>query len=106
MLGLHEKILEESKKKENKGSCGLLKELHSIEKCTRNLSEVLDSVHVPMEAEKEAEVRQMVQELAGVCSVLKEGLEPLERQVREVFYRIVRCRTEGLDCMGKSHGGE
>lgn len=107
VLGLHEKILEESKKKERKGSSGLLKEVHCIEKCMRSLSELLDSVvEVPMGEEKEAELREVVQELAGVCAVLKEGLEPLERQVREVFYRIVRSRTEGLDCMGKSHAGE
>ncbi|KAJ6825597.1 uncharacterized protein M6B38_377160 [Iris pallida] len=106
VLSLHEKILEESKKKERKNSCGLLREIHQIERTTRGLMDVLDSVQVPMGDEKEAEVRQMVGELAQVCEVLREGLAPLERQVREVFHRIVRSRTEGLDCLTKPHNGE
>jgi hypothetical protein len=28
---------------------------------------------------------------------MKDGLEPLERQVRDVFHRIVRSRMEGFD---------
>ncbi|KAJ6845795.1 uncharacterized protein M6B38_285700 [Iris pallida] len=106
VLSLHEKILEESKKKERKNSCGLLKEIHQIERITRGLMDVLDSVQAPMGEEKETEVRQMVGELMQVCEVLKEELEPLERQVRLVFHRIVRSRTEGLDCLNKPHNGE
>ena len=42
-------------------------------------------------------MREAAAELAAVCSAMKDGLEPLERQVREVFHRIVRSRMEGLD---------
>nr|XP_010911996.1 UPF0496 protein 4 [Elaeis guineensis] len=106
VLSLHERIVEESKKKDRKNSSGLLKEIHQIEKCTRQLAELMDSVQFPLTEEKEAEVRQRVQELAEVCNALKEGLDPLERQVREVFHRIVRSRTEGLDSISRSHNPE
>ncbi|XP_074576856.1 protein BYPASS1-LIKE-like [Curcuma longa] len=98
-LTLHEKIVEESKKKERKNSPGLLKEIHLIEKCVHHLMEVIDVAQLPLSEEKEMEVRQQMQELAQIYETIKEGLDPLERQVREVFLRIVRSRTEGLDCL-------
>lgn len=104
MLLLHEKILEESKKRERKNACGLLREIYQIEKSTRLMNELLDSVQFPMTEEKEGEVRQRVQELSMICERIKEGLDPLERQVREVFHKIVRSRTEGLDCFGRGQG--
>ncbi|XP_008785837.2 UPF0496 protein 4 [Phoenix dactylifera] len=103
VLSLHERIVDESKKKDRKNSSGLLKEIHQIEKCTRQLAELMDSIQFPLTEEKEAEVRQGVQELLAVCDALKEGLDPLERQVREVFHRIVRSRTECLDSISRSH---
>lgn len=101
MLSLHERIMEESKKRERKNACGLLKEIHQIEKYARVMNELADSVHFPLTEEKEGEVRQRVQEIAQVCDALKDGLDPLERQVREVFHRIVRSRTEGLETLGR-----
>ncbi|KAK7357226.1 hypothetical protein VNO80_16510 [Phaseolus coccineus] len=101
LLSLHERIMEESKKRERKNSCGLLREIHQIEKCSRLMNELSDSVHFPLTEEKEREVRQIVQEVSQVCDALKDGLDPLERQVREVFHRIVRSRTEGLDSLGR-----
>ncbi|TKY51402.1 BYPASS-related protein [Spatholobus suberectus] len=101
LLSLHERIMEESKKRERKNSCGLLKEIHQIEKCARGMNELADSVHFPLTEEKEWEVRQIVQDVSQVCDALKDGLDPLERQVREVFHRIVRGRTEGLDALGR-----
>ncbi|KAG1363204.1 UPF0496 protein 4 [Cocos nucifera] len=106
VLSLHERIVEESKKKDRKNSNGLLKEIHQIERCTRQLAELMDSVQFPLTEEKEAEVRRGVQELAEVCDALKEGLDPLERQVRDVFHRIVRSRTEGLDSISRSNNPE
>uniref|UniRef100_A0A7N0TAX0 Uncharacterized protein n=1 Tax=Kalanchoe fedtschenkoi TaxID=63787 RepID=A0A7N0TAX0_KALFE len=104
ILSLHEQILEESKKRDRKNACGLLREIHQIEKCGRHMSELVDSVHFPLTEEKEAEVRSGVAELAQVYEVLKDGLEPLEHQVREVFRRIVRNRTEGLGSLGRPYG--
>ncbi|CAL9752997.1 unnamed protein product [Musa acuminata subsp. burmannicoides] len=104
IMSLHERILEESKKKDRKHSAGLLKEIEKIDKCVHHLRELIDAVQFPMTEEEEVEVMQGVQELAQVCEVLKEGLDPVERQVREVFVRIVRSRKEGLD--GLLNGAE
>ncbi|WOL12725.1 hypothetical protein Cni_G21492 [Canna indica] len=105
IMSLHETILEESKKKDRKNSIGLLKEIHQTEKCVQNLIELLDSnAQLPMTKEKEAEVREAVKELAQVCDAMKEGLDPLDRQIREIFLRIVRSRAEGLD--SSLHGAE
>ncbi|KAF7812830.1 UPF0496 protein 4-like [Senna tora] len=106
MLSLHERIIEESKKRERKNACGLMKEIHQIEKCARVMNELADSVHFPLTEKKEEEVRQRVKELSEVCEVLRDGLDPLERQVREVFHRIVRSRTEGLDSLGRPNFAE
>lgn len=100
MLSLHERILEESKKKERRNACGLLREIYQIEKSSRLMNELADSVQFPLTEEKEMEVKKRVEELSMVYEVMKKGLEPLERQVREVFHRIVRSRTEGLDRLG------
>ncbi|KAG6499228.1 protein ROH1-like [Zingiber officinale] len=104
ITALHERIFEESKKKDRRNSCGLLKEILVTEKCSRQLLELLDpEIEFPLTEEKEKELRQGVGELAEVCDSLKEGLNTLERQVRDIFLRIVRSRTEGLDCLSKSH---
>ncbi|KAK7270952.1 hypothetical protein RJT34_26497 [Clitoria ternatea] len=99
---LHERILEEFKKRERKNSPGLMREIHQIEKCARVINELADSVQFPLSEEKGEEVKQRVQDVSRVCEAFKSGLDPLERQVREVFHRIVRSRTDGLD----SHGRE
>ncbi|KAJ0615291.1 hypothetical protein HanIR_Chr02g0072431 [Helianthus annuus] len=52
---------------------------------------------------KEEEVRKRANELRVVHGSLKIGLDPLEKQVREVFHRIVKSRTEGLDLIARGH---
>ncbi|KAG1331070.1 UPF0496 protein 4 [Cocos nucifera] len=99
ILSLHERIVEESKKKDRKNSSGLLKEIHQIEKCARHLTELMDAIHFPVTEEKEAGIRHRVEELARVCESMKGGLDPLERQVRKVFHRIVLSRSEGLNSL-------
>lgn len=103
ILSLHERILEESKKRDRRNSCGLLKEIHQIEKCARYMNEITDSIQFPLSEEREGEVRQRVEELRLVYGAIKDGLDPLEKQVREVFHRIVRSRTEGLDSTGRAN---
>uniref|UniRef100_A0ACD5Y9J1 Uncharacterized protein n=1 Tax=Avena sativa TaxID=4498 RepID=A0ACD5Y9J1_AVESA len=98
---LYERVLEESKKKDRKHSCGLLKEIHQIERWSRQLMEITDAAQFPLGKEKDAEVREAAEELVQVCETLKEGLDPLERQVREMFHRIVRTRTEILDRLSR-----
>ncbi|KAG9143768.1 hypothetical protein Leryth_011429 [Lithospermum erythrorhizon] len=96
---LHEKILEESKKKDRKNACGLLKEIHEVEKCVRQMNELIDTVQFPLTEEKERDVREKVKDIGMVYDGIKEGLDPLEHQVREVFHRIVRSRSDGLDAI-------
>lgn len=97
LMSLHERILEESKKKDRRNACGLLKEIHEIEKSVRRVNELINSVHFPLSEEKEGEARKIVDEVRAVFGALNEGLNPLECRVREVFHKIVRCRTEGLE---------
>ncbi|KAF8660023.1 hypothetical protein HU200_058108 [Digitaria exilis] len=103
---LYDRILEESKKKDRKNSCGLLKEIHHIELCSRHLMDITDTAEFPLPEDKDADVQEAAQELVQLCKSLKDGLDPLERQVREMFHRIVRTRTEILDCLSKPHGTE
>ncbi|RLM65605.1 uncharacterized protein C2845_PM16G24750 [Panicum miliaceum] len=102
---LYDRIIEESKK-DRKNSCGLLKEIHQIELCSRHLMDITDTAEFPLPEERDADVQEAARELVQVCQSLKDGLDPLERQVREMFHRIVRTRTEILDCLSRPHGTE
>ncbi|KAL6504479.1 hypothetical protein OROGR_026402 [Orobanche gracilis] len=101
ILSLHERIMEESKKRDRRNSCGLLREIYEIEKCLRSLNELTDSVKFPMGEVKEREIRERVDEVGIVYEAIKDGLDPLEKRVREVFRQIVRGRTEGLDSVNR-----
>ncbi|KAJ1411780.1 Protein BYPASS-related [Sesbania bispinosa] len=94
--GLQEKIAEEWKKKEKKGSVGLLEEMQKMEKLGQSLIEFADSFQFPAETERLDEVKGQVEELGEICRKMEEGLEPLQQQIREVFHRLVRSRTEFL----------
>ncbi|KAK6947828.1 Protein ROH1-like [Dillenia turbinata] len=97
MFGLQEKIAEEWKRKEKKGSAGLLEELQKIDKLGQSLFELANSYSYPPEEQKVEEIIALVGEVADTCRKMEEGLIPLQRQVREVFHRIVRSRTEVLE---------
>ncbi|CAL5185423.1 unnamed protein product [Lathyrus oleraceus] len=97
---LHERISDESKKRERKNTCGLLKEIQKIEKCARVMNDMADSLEFPLSEDKEDEVRVKVEDVVNVCEGLKDGLDTLERQVREVFHKLVRGRMEGIDFLG------
>jgi Protein BYPASS1-related len=102
VYSIYEKVLEEWKRREKKSNSGLLKEIGEIERVSRQLGEIIDAAQFPLEKEKVVEIKEVARELGKVSSVLKEGLDPLERQVREVFNRLVRSRTEGLDSLSRS----
>ncbi|KAL6906125.1 hypothetical protein ACP4OV_003726 [Aristida adscensionis] len=97
LLTLQERLNEEGKRKDRRHSSGLLKEIHSLEKSTQKLAEAIDAAPIPLFGDRETDVREAAAELAAVCAAMRDGLEPLERQVREVFHRIVRSRVDGLD---------
>lgn len=99
MISLQEKIGEEWKKKEKKGTVGLLEEVQRMEKLALALVEFADSFQFPLEDEKVEEVAIQVAEMAEICRKMEEGLVPLQLQVREVFHRIVRSRVEVLDVL-------
>ncbi|XP_059653387.1 protein BYPASS1-LIKE-like [Cornus florida] len=101
LILLHDRIVEESKKRDRRNSNGLLKEIYQIEKCTRHMTDMVDSAQFPLKEEQKEEVGQGVQELSQVFDVCKKGLDPLERQVREVFQKIMSCRTEGLEFLSR-----
>lgn len=104
LVSLYERIMEESKKRDRRNSCGLMKEIYDIEKCVRVMNELSDCVEFPLTEEREREVKQRVDEIGKIYEAIKEGLDPLERLVREVFRRIVRSRSEGLDSIGRANG--
>ncbi|KAJ4950556.1 hypothetical protein NE237_027388 [Protea cynaroides] len=99
IIGLQERIAEEWKKKEKKKSAGLLDEMQRLERCGQALIEFSDSFQYPAEAEKLEEVAMHVAELTETCKKMDEGLLPLQSQLREMFHRIVRSRTEILDVL-------
>uniref|UniRef100_A0A5B6YQB8 Uncharacterized protein n=1 Tax=Davidia involucrata TaxID=16924 RepID=A0A5B6YQB8_DAVIN len=103
LLLLHDRIIEESKKRERRNSNGLLREIYQIEKCVRHLTDLVDSAQFPLMEEQKEEMAQRVQELAVVFDVCKVGLDPLERQVREVFHKIMNCRTEGIEFVNRAN---
>ncbi|CAM8972354.1 hypothetical protein QQ045_028724 [Rhodiola kirilowii] len=97
---LHEQIMEASKKERN-NSHGLLKEIIQTEKCSRHMTSVIDSAQFPLSDEQKRETEQGVAELAFACESLKKGLQSLERQVRDIFRKIMNCRIEGLGMLDK-----
>jgi hypothetical protein len=98
LLALQERLADEGRRRDRRSSPGLLMEIHALEKTAQRLAEVIDAALVfPLAGDREAEIRGAAAELAAVCAAMKDGLDPLEKQIREVFHRIVRSRMEGLD---------
>lgn len=106
LMSLLNRILEESKKREHRNSNGLLREICQVEKSARHMTDLADSVQFPLSEDQKMEVEHRVQEIALVCETFRNGLDPLERQVREVFRRIMNCRTEGLDILNRGKDQE
>jgi len=67
-----------------------------MEKLGQSLIEFADSFQFPPETERLDEMKKNVEELAEICKKMDEGLEPMQQQIREVFHRVVRSRTEFL----------
>lgn len=103
---LHERITEESKKREKRNSNGLLKEINEMEKCARYMTDFIDSAEIPLTDEQRSELENGIGEMVSVCGALKNGLDPLELQVRESFRKIMSCRIEGLDLLAGVNSSE
>ncbi|KAI3820339.1 hypothetical protein L1987_07885 [Smallanthus sonchifolius] len=103
MNSLEERILQEYKKRDKSNSCGLLKEIHMIESFACFMNRFIDSVQFPLTKEHKEEAKKRFEELKIVYESLKNGLDPLERQVRSVFHQIILCRIEGLNSNTRRH---
>lgn len=100
---IHTRVLDESKKREHKNSPGLLQEIHQMEKSINLISDLIDSVQqFPLTEEQQKEVKDGVEEISLVCNSCKNGLDTFDRQLREVFRKIMYCRTEGLGALSSS----
>lgn len=97
ICGLQEKIAEEWKRKEKRGCSGILDEVAKVEKLAHSLVEFADNFQYPMEEEKEVEAAAKVAKLSEVCLRMEDGLGPLQRQIREVFNRLVKNRADVLE---------
>ena len=93
VMSLHDKIMDESKKRDKKKACGLLKEINLMEKNTRMLSELIDSDNFSLTDDNALKVKERVEELMQVRESMKEGLDPFERKVRDVFHRMKNRKT-------------
>ncbi|XP_057451149.1 protein ROH1-like [Lotus japonicus] len=102
VASLYERIMEESKKRERRNSNGLLKEIYQVELNSRHMTDLVDSAQFPLTEEQKMEVEQDLKVLVDVCEAFRGGLDLLEHQVREVFRKIMTCRTEGLDYLATS----
>ncbi|GAB4834455.1 hypothetical protein Ancab_032711 [Ancistrocladus abbreviatus] len=102
MYGLQEKIAEDWRKKEKRGSAGLMEEVVKVVKTVQSLLDIFEKFQFPMAEQKQVEVARLVAELAETCRRMEEGLGPLQQQIREVFHRIVRSRAEVLDMLDQA----
>ncbi|KAM3377606.1 protein ROH1 [Capsicum galapagoense] len=100
---LHGRIMDEAKKPERRNSNGLLKEIYQLEKCVHHLTDLIDSAQLPLTEGLMEEIKMGGQDLSAVCEDLKAGLSPLERHLKEVFRKIMSCRTEGLELLGSAN---
>ncbi|XP_052206035.1 protein ROH1-like [Diospyros lotus] len=101
LLLLHDRVMDEAKKRDRRNSSVLLKEVYEIDKCIRHMSDLVDSVHIPLTEQQKEELQKGVQELAVAFDACKNGLDPLEPEVREVFRKIMSCRIEGLELFNR-----
>ncbi|KAL3651571.1 hypothetical protein CASFOL_004573 [Castilleja foliolosa] len=99
---LQSRIIDESKKRDRRNSSGLLKEIYKIEKNVHHMTDLIDSVaQFPISEEMKDDVKDNVNELSLVCEVCKSALDPLERKLRDTFRKVMNCRAEGIEFLGK-----
>lgn len=98
MIELQERITGEWRRSRLRGSsAGLLAEFQRMEKPMRELMEAMGERGAA--ASRAEEVAARAGELAEACRKLSEGVGPLEKQVREVFHRLVGSRAEVIRCV-------
>lgn len=73
-----------------------------MEKIGLSLLEFTERFRFPAEEEEE-EVAEKVEEMDEICRGMEVGLEDLQRQVREVFHRLVKSRLEIVSLLDQAH---
>ncbi|KAL1802099.1 hypothetical protein ACET3Z_030746 [Daucus carota] len=96
-------IMDESKREDRRNSVGLLKEISQLENSVRHVTDLVDYASFPLTDEQKEEAKQGVEELKVICEICKNGMDPLDRQLREVFRKIMSCRAEGLELLGRTN---
>lgn len=94
-VSISERIGEEMKRKEVRIG-GLMEEMVRMERIGLKLMEFSEGFRFNGEVEVVAEVAKMEE----ICRKMEDGLEMLQRRVREVFHRLVKSRSEILDVIG------
>ncbi|KAL9685704.1 hypothetical protein QQ045_023155 [Rhodiola kirilowii] len=79
-----------------------MEEMQKVEKLGASLIEFANNFQFSMEGDKEESVVGQANELGDICKRLDEGLLPLQKQIREVFHRMVRSRTEILELLDQA----
>ncbi|XP_018460834.2 protein ROH1 [Raphanus sativus] len=105
-VNIQEKVGEEMKRKEKRFGCGgggLMEEMQRMEKIGLSLLEFTERFRFPAEEEEAEEVAEKVEEMDEICRGMEVGLEDLQRQVREVFHRLVRSRLEIVSLLDQAH---
>uniref|UniRef100_A0A0C9RMA4 TSA: Wollemia nobilis Ref_Wollemi_Transcript_11202_2016 transcribed RNA sequence n=1 Tax=Wollemia nobilis TaxID=56998 RepID=A0A0C9RMA4_9CONI len=110
LLAVYDKVMEEARRRDRRSGGGggggaLLMEIYQISSSVRRLSDLVDAAgnaSLPLTENQDQEIRKEVMTLMQLWASVKEGLDPLEKQVRELFHRIVNTRTEVLDCMSRT----
>lgn len=65
-----------------------------MEKIGLSLVDFAERFRYPADEEEEVEIAEKVDEMEEICRGMEVGLEDLQRQVRQVFHRLVRSRIE------------
>lgn len=79
-----------------------MREIFRMERSVRHITDLVDTIQFPITEEQKGEVEKGANELAVVLGSCKSELDALEKQVREVFRKIMSCRTEGLEFLNQA----
>ncbi|XP_042405754.1 protein ROH1-like [Zingiber officinale] len=93
MVLLQDRMSEEWRSR--KGGVVQLAEMQALQRCAKGLMEAVREGGRP----RVEDLAERAMKLAEACRRLEKALAPLERQVREVFHRVVGSRAEVLRCM-------
>lgn len=72
-----------------------MEEMQRMERVGLKLMEFADGFRFDGEEEVKAEVEEMEE----ICRKMEDGLDGLQRQVRQVFHRLVKSRSEILEAI-------